>query len=126
MHNSMCTDMDPAMDPDMETLILIGPCSDLCCSVCVNRWSSLSISFASLFVLFLAIIFCQWKSTCDQAMPKLSKVTKEETEQPTELVQENVALYDQSSDDSETILLLSNTHPTMVSNDPVFVMLFWS
>ena len=122
----MCTDMDPAMDPDMETLILIGPCSDLCCSVWVNRWSCLSISFASLFVLFLAILFCQWKGTCDQAMSKISKVTKEETQQPTELVRENVALYNQSSDDSATIHLLSNTHPTMASNDPVSVMLSWS
>ena len=31
-------------------------------------------------------------------MPKMSKFTKEETEQFTELVRENVALYDQSSD----------------------------
>ena len=75
-------------------------------------------SFASFLVPFPAILSFRWKSTCDLAMPKMSKFTKEETEQFTELVRENVALYDQSSDDLQHLFFL-NRRPAMVSNELV-------
>ena len=95
VHDSTCTDTDTATVPDAETFILIGPCGDLCRNVRVNEWAC--PSFASLPVPFRAFPSCRWKSTCDPAMPKISKITKEDTEQLTELVRENV-LFDQSSD----------------------------
>ena len=62
----------------------------MCCTVQVNGWAC--PSFASLLVPFPAFLF-------DPAMPKISKITQEETEQLIGLVHENVALYDQSYDD---------------------------
>ena len=101
----MCTDTDTATDPDTETLILIGPCSDLCRTVRINGWACLS--FSSLLVPFIASLSCRCISTCDPAMPEISQLTKEETEQlltgePIELVRDNLALYDQSSHDYRT------------------------
>ena len=65
MCDYMCT--DTATDPDMETFILMGPCSNLCGTVWVNRW--VCLLFARLLVPFLNILSCWWKSTCDSAMP---------------------------------------------------------
>ena len=65
----MCTDKDTATDPDTETFILIGPCSDLCRTV----WACLS--FVSLLVPLLASLSCRWKNPCDPAMPEISKIT---------------------------------------------------
>ena len=42
-------------------------------------------------------------------MPKISKITKEETEQLTELVRGNVPLYDQSSSDYSNEPFISMT-----------------
>ena len=67
VHVSMFTDMDIAVDLDVETFILIQPCSDLCHIVQVNGWACLS--FASLLVPFPDILSCWWKSLCDPAMP---------------------------------------------------------
>ena len=103
----MCTDTDTATDPDTEMFILIGPCSDLCRTVRVNGWACLS--FTSLLVSFLAMPACRWKSTCDPAMPYISKITKGETEQLIALVPENVALYDKSYDDYSTSSALKQT-----------------
>ena len=84
MHDSMCVDTDVAMDPDIETFILIRPCSDLCHTVQVNGWAFLS--FAPLLVAFPDMLSCQWNSVCDLTIPKISKIMKEETEQLIELV----------------------------------------
>ena len=99
----MCTDTDTATDSATNTFILIWPCSDLCRTVQVNGW--VCLSFSSLLVPFVAILSCRWKSPCDPAMPEISKITKDETEQLIALVWENVALYDQSSDDYSTFSL---------------------
>ena len=82
VNDSMCT--DTATDSGTETFILIGPCSDLCRTVRVNGW--VCLSFWSLLVPFLAILSCPWKSPCDPAMPEISKITKDETEQLIALV----------------------------------------
>ena len=42
-------------------------------------------------------------------MPKISKITKEETKQLIELVQENDPLYDQSSSDYSHVPFISRT-----------------
>ena len=90
-----------------QRFILIGPCSDLCRTVRANGWACLS--FTSLLVSFLAMPSCRWKSTCDPAMPYISKITKGETEQLIALVPENVALYDKSYDDYSTSSALNQT-----------------
>ena len=100
MHDSSARDTDTATNSDAETFILIGPCSDLYSTVRVNGWACLS--FASLLVPFPAILSCWWKSTCDAAMPWISKTTKDKAEQLIALVRENVAVYDRSSDDYST------------------------
>ena len=43
------------------------------------------------------------------AVPWISKITKDETEQLTALVRENVAFYDQNSDDYSTFSSLKQT-----------------
>ena len=43
----MCTDTDTATDPDTDTFILIGPHSDLCCTVRVTGWACLSFCVTS-------------------------------------------------------------------------------
>ena len=58
------------------------------------------------------------KPPCDPAMPEISKIKKDETEQLIALVRENVALYDQSSDDLQHLFFL-NRRPAMVSNELV-------
>ena len=78
----------------------IGPSSDLFRTVRFNGWACLS--FASLLVFFLAVLSCRWKNTCGPAMPEISKITKDETEQLIALVRENVALHHQSFDDYST------------------------
>ena len=90
-----------------QRFILIGPCSDLCRTVRANGWACLSLT--SLLVSFLAMPSCRWKSTCDPAMPYISKITKGETEQLIALVPENVALYDKSYDDYSTSSALKQT-----------------
>ena len=108
VHDSMSlTDTDTVTDSDTETFILIGPSSDLCCIVQVNGWTS--PSYASLFVPFLAYSFLPVQSTRDPAMPEISKIMKGWTEQLIALVQENVALYDQSADDYCTSSSLKQT-----------------
>ena len=102
----MYTDMDMAMDPYTETFILIGPYSDPCRTVWVN--GQVCPSFSSLLMPFPAIISCWCKSTFDLAMPEVSKITKEETEQFTELVRQNVALYDLISDDCSNTPYISS------------------
>ena len=66
--------------------------------------------FLCLFLpFFLAGV---WKSICDPTMPKISKIKgRTRTEQLMELVRENVALYDQSTDDysiSSSLKQMSN------------------
>ena len=80
----MYIDTDMAMDPDIETFILMGACSNLFHTIQVNGWECPSL--ASLLVPLPAILSCRCKNTCDPSMPKISKITKEETEQLTELV----------------------------------------
>ena len=72
-----------------------------------KEWACLS--FASLLVPFLAILSCRWKSTCDPAMPQISKISKDEAVQRKALVGEHVAHYDQSSDDYNTSSSLKET-----------------
>ena len=36
MHDSMYMDSDIATDPKMEVFVLMEPCSNLCCTICVN------------------------------------------------------------------------------------------
>ena len=104
----MCTDTDIATDLDTETFSWIGPWSDLYRTVRVNVWACLS--FSSLLVPFPAILSCRWKSTCDPVILKISKITKDEiVEQLLALVRENVAFYDQSSDDHGTSSSLKQT-----------------
>ena len=86
----MCTDTHTATDLDTEKFILIRPCGDLCHAVRINR--SACPSIASLFVPFNTILSCQCNSMCDPAMPKNSKIMKQETKKLREMVQENVAL----------------------------------
>ena len=64
--------------------------------------------FLCLFLpFFLAGV---WKSICDPTMPKISKIKgRTRTEQLMELVRENVALYDQSSDDCSSTSSLKHT-----------------
>ena len=62
MCDYMCT--DTATDPDMETIIFIGPCSNLCRTVQVNGW--VRPTFVSLLVPFPAILLsCQRKNVCE-------------------------------------------------------------
>ena len=95
-----------AMDPVTETFSLIGPCRDLCHTVRANAWAR--PSFASLPVPFNAILSCWCKSLCDPAMPKISKIMNEETEQLTALARVNVTLGNQSSDDYSDAPHISN------------------
>ena len=99
----MCTDTDTATDPDTDTFILIGPCSDLCRTVWINGWAC--PIFSSIFVPFPAILFPAGGRT----MPKISKITREDTEQIIELVCENVPLHDQSSSDYSNAPFISLT-----------------
>ena len=75
MHNCMCMEMDMAMDPDTEKIILIRSCSNLCCTMQVNRWACLS--FAPLIVPFPTIRSCGCKITCDPVMHKVAKSQRE-------------------------------------------------
>ena len=43
-------DTDRAVDPDTATFVLMGPCSDLCCSVPVNGHDTVSLH-VSIFIV---------------------------------------------------------------------------
>ena len=72
-----------------------------------------SLIFVTFLVPFPAILSRRCKSTCDPAMPEISKITKDETgrlitELLVEMVRENVALYDPSFDDYSDAPCISN------------------
>ena len=54
-------------------------------------------------------------------MLKISKITKEETEQLIDLVRENVPLYDQSSSDYRNAPFISNIWERVSNKMPLFV-----
>ena len=86
----MCMDMDTATD--LDTFILIRPCSDLCHTIRVDRWACpLFRHFSCLLPPFFP--------AGGKKVPKISKITREEMEQLIELVCKRVPLYDQSSCD---------------------------
>ena len=107
----MCTDTDTAADPDTDTFILIGPCGDLCRAVPYGLTDGRVPYFLSLLVLFPAIFSYRWKK---KNMQKISTITKEETEQLTELVRENVRLCDQSCRDDSNAPFTSMTAASCV------------
>ena len=105
----MCTDTDTAADPDTDTFILIGPCGDLCRTVRANGWAC-----PLFFVTSCAISRHFFLPMEKKNMQKISTITKEETEQLTDLVRENVRLCDQSCRDDSNAPFTSMTAASCV------------
>ena len=70
----------------------------------MGQWMGVSLIFVTS-----CAISCHFFPAGGKTITKISKITKEEMEQYTELVHENVPLYDQSSSDYSNAPFVSKT-----------------